>query len=67
LHLESDIEPKKVDAFEKKKAALLEEIVSFQEELGILKVKRSETNKHIIFPSYRSRNDLASLERKRNI
>lgn len=47
LNLESDIEPKKVDAFEKKKAALLEEIVSFQEELGILKVKRSETNKHI--------------------
>lgn len=47
LNLESDIEPKKVDAFEKKKAALLDEIVSFQETVGTLKVKRSEINKHI--------------------
>lgn len=47
LNLESDIEPKKVDAFEKKKASLLEEIVSFQEEVKRLKLKRSETGKHI--------------------
>ncbi len=47
LNLESDIAPKKVDAFEQKKAVLLEQISSLQHELEVLKNKRSDTDKHI--------------------
>ncbi len=47
LNLETDLELKKVEAFEKKKAFLLDEIVSYQEDVEALKLKRCETNKHI--------------------
>jgi|TARA_B100001964_G_C14229476_1_gene599319 hypothetical protein len=47
LNLESDIEPKKVEAFEKKKSLLLDEIVSCQEDVKNLKFKRSNVHKHI--------------------
>ncbi len=47
MNLESDIEPKKVEAFEQKKAVLLEEIGEFQEGIDTLKGKKKETDKHI--------------------
>jgi Transposase protein len=47
LNLESDIEPKKVDAFEKKKAKLLEEIDGLHKQVLSLKARRAETDKHI--------------------
>lgn len=47
INLKSDIEPKKVDAFENKKATLMEEIELFQNELEELKLKRKGTGKHI--------------------
>jgi hypothetical protein len=47
LNLETDIEPKKVEAFENKKASLLDEIVSFQEDVEALKLQRRVTSKHI--------------------
>ena len=47
LNLETDIAAENVKVFETKKADLLDEIVSFQEEAGALKVTRRETNKHI--------------------
>jgi len=46
MNLESDIEPKKVEAFENKKASLLDEITLFQEKIDTLKLKRKETDKH---------------------
>jgi len=47
INLKSDIEPKKVEAFEHKKATLMEEIELFQNELGELKLKRKGMGKHI--------------------
>lgn len=47
INLVSDIKPKEVERFEQKKACVLEEITSFQKELGELKEKRSDINKHI--------------------
>jgi len=47
MNLESDIEPKKVEAFEQKKAGLLDEIGEFQEKIAALKGKKKETDKHI--------------------
>ena len=47
INLESDIKPREVERFEQKKACVLEEITSFQKELGELKEKRSDINKHI--------------------
>lgn len=47
INLESDIAPTKVDAYEKKKASLLEQISTLQEDIGHLKNKRGETDKHI--------------------
>jgi hypothetical protein len=47
LNLKADIEAKKVEAFENKKATLLDEILSFREAVDALKLKRSLTSKHI--------------------
>ena len=47
INLESDIDPKKVDRFEQKKAVLLEEITEFKSVLEELKSKRSDLDKHI--------------------
>lgn len=47
MNLETEINPRKVEAFEQQKAELLEEITAFQEEVDMLKGNRSETNKHI--------------------
>lgn len=47
MTIESDIEPEKIEVFEKKKAALLEEITDYQEDVDQLKVKRKETDRHI--------------------
>lgn len=47
MNLEAEIKPQKVEAFEQQKAALLEEISSFQESVDTLKDKRKETDKHI--------------------
>jgi len=47
INLESEINPKKVEKFEKKKAALLEEIDSLQHEVEALKIVKKETKKHV--------------------
>jgi hypothetical protein len=47
LNLASDITPKKVEAFEKKKAALLEEIEAVRAKLAQLKERRSGIQRHI--------------------
>ena len=47
MNLETEINPRKVEAFEQQKAELLEEITVFQEEVDTLKGNRSETDKHI--------------------
>jgi len=47
INLESEIDPKKVKKFEKKKAALLEEIDSLQNQVDGLKITRKETEKHV--------------------
>ena len=47
MNLETEINPRKVEAFEQQKAELLEEITAFQEEVDTLKGNRSETDKHI--------------------
>ena len=47
INLESDIAPTKVEVYEKKKASLLEQISSLQEDIGDLKNKRGDTDKHI--------------------
>jgi len=47
MNLETDIEPKKIEMFERKKALLLEEITMFQNEVEALKSKRSKLDKHI--------------------
>ncbi|MCP4934084.1 MAG: hypothetical protein GY927_07715 [bacterium] len=47
INLETEIDPRKVEAFEQKKAVLLEEITDFQEKIDTLKRKRKETHKHI--------------------
>lgn len=47
MNIESDIEPKKIEEFEKKKAALLEEITAYQEDVEQLKVQKKETDRHI--------------------
>ncbi len=47
INLETEIKPRKVEAFERKKAVLLEEINDFQENIDRLKSKRKETDKHI--------------------
>ncbi|MCP4409834.1 MAG: hypothetical protein GY807_19230, partial [Gammaproteobacteria bacterium] len=49
MNLETEINPRKVEAFEQQKAALLEEITAFQEEVDTLKGNRSDTNRHITF------------------
>jgi hypothetical protein len=49
MNLETEINPRKVEAFEQQKAALLEEITAFQEQVDTLKSNRSDTNKHITF------------------
>ncbi len=47
IHLESDIEPRQVDIYEKKKANLLEQINLLEADIKTLKIKRRETAKHI--------------------
>jgi len=47
MNLESDIEPRKVEVFEKKKATLLEEISAYQEEVDLLKSQKKEIDRHI--------------------
>ena len=47
MNLESDIEPEKIEDFENKKAALLEEITAYQEDIDQLKVQKKETDRHI--------------------
>ncbi|MCP5087456.1 MAG: hypothetical protein GY952_11715, partial [Rhodobacteraceae bacterium] len=47
MSLATEINSRKVEAFEQQKAALLEEITAFQEEVDTLKSNRSDTNKHI--------------------
>ena len=47
INLETEINPRKVEAFEQQKAELLEEITAFQEEVDTLKVTRSATEQHI--------------------
>jgi hypothetical protein len=49
MSLESEISPQKVEAFEQKKAGLLEEISAFQEKIDRLKGKKKETDRHIPF------------------
>jgi uncharacterized protein YlxW (UPF0749 family) len=47
MSLEGDIEPNKVDRFERKKAALQEEVEQLQGEVDQLKAQRKQTQKHI--------------------
>ncbi len=47
LNLKTDIEAKKVEAFEHKKATLLDEILAFRETIDALKLKRANIHKHI--------------------
>lgn len=47
INLETDIEPKKVDVFENKKATILDEITVFKEDIHELKAKRKEADKHV--------------------
>ncbi len=47
MNLETQIKAHKVEAFEQKKAQLLEEITDFQDKVDLLKGKRKETDKHI--------------------
>ena len=47
INLETEIKPQEVEAFEQKKATLLEEITDFQEQVDTLKSERKETDKHI--------------------
>lgn len=47
VHLEGDIAPKKVEAYEKKKAAMQEVIEGMQEQIKDLKTERKSVNRHI--------------------
>ncbi|MGH8472350.1 MAG: putative transposase, partial [Gammaproteobacteria bacterium] len=49
LNLEGEIEPLKVETFERRKAELQEGIAALQEEVAALKVERKATKRHIPF------------------
>ncbi len=49
MSLAGDIEPKKVETFEREKAELQEEITALDQVVEELKVKRKATAKHIPF------------------
>jgi hypothetical protein len=68
MNLKTDIAPKKVEIFERKKAVLLEEITIFQNELEVLKNKRSELDKHIELKSqnYPKMHDLVNSKHKQS-
>lgn len=48
-NLEGDLEPHKVETFERRKAELQERIAQLDEEIAVLKAERKATKKHIPF------------------
>ena len=48
-HLEGEIDPRQVHAFERRKAELQEHITKLQEEVAALKAERKATKRHIAF------------------
>ncbi len=47
MNSETEFKPRQVEAFEQKKAMLLQEITGFQEKVDTLNSERKETDKHI--------------------
>jgi len=63
LHLETEIEPKLVEYYVKKKSELKGEIEVLQVEVDTLKAKRKETKKHIAFENLEKPDQFQALKK----